>query len=181
MHGYGVALYVHLLALLSATAASALVHLAAARAARAGSAHEALEWHRFAGKAARVFPLAVLTLVATGSYMVGGAHGWGWGLGWVRAGLLGSVLLLAQGAVIGARGKRVAAALAAGRRAGDPLAARLGSANTAMALAIVFVMAAKPGLAGALTAVLGAAALGALLGGGKRRAGEPAVETRLAA
>lgn len=175
MTGYQIALLVHILALLSATAASAIVHLAAGRRAAAPTLRQALEWARLTGSAARVFPIAVLTLVASGGYMVGVAGRWSWSAGWVIAGIVGSVTLLASGAVLGKRG--AAAGKAAGARlqaaAGrelpndappDRVATILSEANTFLALAVVAVMTLKPGIAGALATLAVGWAIGAWKG-----------------
>lgn len=170
MDAYHVTLFLHLLALLAAAVASGLVHLAAARERRAATVAEALEWGRFTGKAARVFPIAVLTLVLTGGFMLRAGGGWSWQSGWVEAGAAGALLLLAGGAVLGARGRRASMALAAQPRDAapvrtpDPLIPALSNANTGLALAIVFVMTTKPAAAAAFgTLALGLVA-GALFG-----------------
>ena len=175
MTGYQIALLVHLLALLSATAASAIVHFAAGRRAAAPTLRQALEWARLTGAAARVFPFAVLTLLASGSYMVGVAGRWSWGAGWVVAGIVASVTLLASGAVLGKRG--AAAGRAGGARlqaaAGrdlpndappDRVTAIIAEANTFLAIAVVAVMTLKPGLVVALATLAVGWAIGAWFG-----------------
>jgi hypothetical protein len=140
---YQIALLIHLLALLAATAASAIIHFAAGRRAAATTLGESVGWGRLMGKTARVFPIAVVTLIATGGYMVSG-H-WRWDLGWVQAGLTGAVLLLGSGAVVGRREAiRARAGLTRLRQAGPDapndgppgrVEALLGHANTGLALA----------------------------------------------
>lgn len=168
MTKYQIALFIHLLALLAATAASAIVKLAAGRRAAAPTLRESMEWGKLIGTTSRVFPIAVVTLVATGAYMTAGQ--WGWRQGWIEAGVLGSLLLLASGAVLGRRGALQAQASV--RRlvsathelpndeSPDRLAAVLSGANTGLALAIAFVMTTKPGLA----AAMGVLAIGAAAG-----------------
>lgn len=183
MTGYHIALLLHLAALLSATAASAIVHLAAGRRAAAPTLRQAMEWAKLQATTARVFPVAVITLVATGAYMV--SSRWGWHTGWIEAGLAGAVLLLANGAMMGKRGaaeaKRNVERLqrAAGRELPndgppDRAGAILGEASTGLALAIVVVMTLKPGLAGSLATLAVGAALGAWIGVRKLRAKAPA-------
>jgi hypothetical protein len=155
MSDYQIALSIHLLALLAATAASGIVHLAAARRAAAPTLREAMEWGRLMGSTSRVFPIAVVTLVATGAYMVAGR--WHWNTGWVIAGLVGAVSLLASGAVLGRRSalearENVRRLQLAGRdipnnATPDRGVALLSEANTGLALAIVLVMTLKPRLA----------------------------------
>ena len=168
MLAYQLSLYVHLLALVAASATSSVVHLAASRARAAGGVAEARQWHALAGSAARVFPVATLALFATGALMVS-LHGpWGWSTGWVDAGILGVLFLFLSGPVLGKRGARAGRALA-GLAAGeiekarailhDPLGERLSWVNTGVALGVVFAMAVKPALAAALAALaLGGAA-----------------------
>jgi cytochrome c-type biogenesis protein CcmH/NrfG len=169
MTKYQIALFIHLLALLAATAASAIVKLAAGRRADAPTLREALEWGKLIGTTSRTFPIAVFTLVATGAYMTAGR--WGWRQGWIEAGVLGSLLLLASGAALGRRGAVQAQASVLRLKSAthelpndespDRLAAVLSGANTGLALAIAFVMTTKPGFAPAM----GVLAIGAAAGG----------------
>ena len=169
MTKYQIVLFIHLLALLAATAASAIVKLAAGRRAAAPTLRESMEWGTLIGATSRVFPIAVVTLVATGAYMAAGQ--WGWRQGWIEAGVLGSVILLASGAVLGRRGAMQAKAnvrrlMSATHElpndeSPDRLAAVLSGANTGLALAIAFVMTTKPGLAAAMGVLAVGAAAGA--------------------
>ena len=182
MTGYQIALFVHLTALLAATAASGIVHLASARRKAAPTLRQSMEWGRLLGSTARVFPFAVITLLLTGAYMV--TDRWSWHTGWVEAGIAGALLLLASGATIGMRegaGARasVARLQSAGRdlpndAAPDPVAVVLGEANTGLALALVLVMTIKPGLAGSLAVLAIGAAAGAYRARGHLRAKAPA-------
>ncbi|HEY3288268.1 MAG TPA: hypothetical protein VGJ96_14205 [Gemmatimonadaceae bacterium] len=169
MTTYQIALSVHLLALLAATAASAIVHFAAGRRTVTPSLREALEWGKVMSAASRTFPVAVITLVATGLYMVAGR--WQWQAGWVAAGMAGALTLLASGAVIGVRSAAAArASLQRLARAGhdlpndappDRVAALLSEANTGIALAVVLVMTLKTGLIASLAVLAVGAAAGA--------------------
>lgn len=170
MPTYEIVLFVHLLALLAATAATAIVKLAAKRSAAATSLRASMEWGRLLATTSRVFPIAVVTLVATGSYMA--ASRWGWRQGWIEAGFLGSFILLASGGFLGRRGairaRANAARLQAAARdlpndaAPDRLTAALSQANTGLALAIACVMTVKPHLAASLTLLVVGALLGAM-------------------
>jgi hypothetical protein len=180
MTGYNLALFLHLVALLSATAASAIVHYAVHRRASAPTVRETLDWARLIAKASKVFPIAVLTLILTGSYMVR-SH-WTWRAGWVEAGLIGAIMLLVAGAVLGVRGgaeaqrnvKRVqeAGGDLPNDGATDRVVSVLGAMNTWLAVSIVLVMTLKLPFAGSLSLMTA----GAFLGGvkGARRAGAPA-------
>ena len=186
MTGYTLALFLHLLALLSATAASAIVHFAAHRRAVAPTLRESMEWGRVIGKTSRVFPIAVVTLILTGGYMVG-AH-WSWQVGWVQAGLAGALALLVTGAVIGKRGaaeakRNVARLQQAGHDlpndgAPDRVTTVLADMNTWLAVSIVLAMTVKLALAGSLSLLAIGAAAGAYRGAKRLQAPAPAgVET----
>ena len=172
MTAYQIALFIHLLALLAATAASAIVHLAAHRRAAAPTLRNSMEWGKLMGSTARVFPIAVVALIATGLYMVAGR--WSWTTGWVDAGLGGAILLFASGAVIGKRGAAEARANVARLQqaerelpndtAPDRVAAVLSEANTWLALSIVLIMTLKPALAGSIGVLAAGWAIGAYRG-----------------
>lgn len=178
MTTYQIALFVHLLALLAATAASAIVHFAASRRAAAPTLRQSMEWGKLMGSTARVFPIAVIALIGTGGYMVAG-H-WTWSLGWVQAGLAGALVLFGSGAVIGARGAAEAKANVARLQtaghdlpndaAPDRVAAVLSEANTWLALSIVAVMTVKPALVGSVGVMAAAWAVGAYRGRAHGRA-----------
>jgi hypothetical protein len=170
MNAYGIALFVHLCALLAAFAATGLTGLAMRRLRSARVAGEALQWLALGKSAAHVFPVALLTLVASGAYMVHRA--WSWDTGWVDAGLAGVVFLGVVGDRLeGGRAGRLAQALAADPRAPiegaaarllrDPVWWSASLVNPAVALGVVFVMATKPSLGGSIAALAVAAAAGA--------------------
>jgi hypothetical protein len=92
MNGYHIALFIHLLALVAASAAAAIVHFAGARGGRATSPDEALQWRDLVDSTEKVFPAAVVTLFATGVFMMYQA-GWMWSAGWIVAGIAGAVTL----------------------------------------------------------------------------------------
>lgn len=171
MNTYHLALFVHLCALLAAIGASAVNALAMRRIRSAETAGDALTWLRLCKDVARVFPVALLLLLATGAYMV--HRLWTWDTGWVDAGLVGVVLLgLLGDRVEGVAGKRLAGRLAAdpARRlehepalVRDPVWWTAALANPALALGIVFVMVMKPSLAGGLATLAIAIAVGALV------------------
>jgi hypothetical protein len=181
MTAYHIALLLHLLSLLLATAASALLHFAAHRRAQAPTLRESVEWARFGGRTARMFPLAIVLLVLTGAFMV--SRAWSWHLGWVQAGLVGALYMPVAGAVIGARtraavGRSMQRLAEAGSdprndQPGDAVAEALGNANTWLAVGIVLIMTMKPGLAESVAVLVLAAVVGAYRGA--RRAGAPAV------
>lgn len=174
MDRYHIALFIHIVALLAACAASALVHYSFTRRSASTSLSEARQWHAFASSTARVFPIAVVTLFITGATMIGAGGALAWGAGWIDAGITGSVLLMGIGAVIGRRSGVLRREL--DRLAGiadgslprailhDPVTAGLLWANTGMALMIVLVMVIKPGRLESLVALAIGVAGGFLIG-----------------
>lgn len=179
MHAYQLALFVHLLALLAAIAASALVHYSLLRLRRAETAAEALPLIGTCHRVSPAFPIALLALVATGAWMVHSA--WSWSAGFVDAGLVGAAFLFASGAVLeGGRAKNIAAALAGGAHPSDvvhdPVLWAANSGNTGLALAIVFVMATKPSAPIAFVALAVGLAIGAGVGLALRRPTAPVGE-----
>lgn len=159
MSGYGVVLFLHLAALLGAIGTAGIAHFGEAQLRAADSVAAARPWAALVDRVAKVFPLALLVLLASGAYLV--QHGWAWGAGWIDAGLIGVALLMVNGAaVVGSRNRALKRALAA---AGDgPVSpslleltrAHVGGiaswANTGLAVGVVFVMTTKPSLASSL-------------------------------
>ena len=177
--GYRIALFIHLAALVAAAWASSRTHLAETRAHRAATAGEALQWYMIAGKAARIFPVVIVLLLATGGYMMS-RGGYTWRDGWIVTGVLAALLLFAVGGVLGARGRAGARALAQGDPGAAPpapdyVAARLSRLNTGIALGAMFVMVTKPSLVVSLAALVAAAIIGAV----SVRAAAPEAATRV--
>jgi hypothetical protein len=186
MHGYQLALFAHLLALLAAFSASSLVHFAMTRVRDARSGAEALQWLRLCHRLSPVFPVALLTLVASGAWMTHDL--WTWDTGFVDAGLAGAAILFVSGAALeGGRARKVAAALAAAPadRPGNVVRDRLwwaaGWGNSGTALGVVFAMATKPGTAAAFGAVAAGLVAGVCVGlASSRRGVAPAAEPEAA-
>jgi hypothetical protein len=180
MDGYRVVLFLHLCALLGAIGTSALLHFAEVRLRAADTVAAVRMWADLIEKGARVFPLALLVLLGSGTYLVD--RSWAWSSGWVEASLVGVAVLFAVGAgVIGGRSRALRRELAT---AGEgEVSAQLGQitrehvagvaswTNTGLALGIVFVMTTKPALAGSLAALVIAAGLGAAVALRLRRIG----------
>lgn len=180
MSGYRLVLFVHLAALLGAIGSSGLVHFAEAQLRAAETAAAARPWAALVGRAAKVFPPALVVLVASGAYLV--RSGWTSGSGWIDAGLIGVAVLLVNGAgVVGGRNRALKRALpvAADAPLSPPLlrltrghAGGVASwANTGLAVGVVFVMTTKPALAGSLASLAVAALLGTAVAVGLRRHG----------
>jgi hypothetical protein len=178
---YGVVLFAHVCALLAAISAGVLSHFSESRLRSAETTAAVRPWAKLLGRLGKVFPVALLVLLASGAYLVHDA--WSWSAGWVDASLVGVGLLFASGGgVVRARGVALRRALMA---AGDgPLPAEVHRLivrhpaafaswmNTGLALGIVFAMTEKPALSGSAAAlVVGAAAgLAVAVGAGRRHA-----------
>jgi hypothetical protein len=169
MHAYDIALYVHLLSLFVAFGVTGAMCLALARLRTVRTCGEALQWLAVGKTAGMVFPVVLLTLLATGAFMV--HHSWTWTTPWVDAGLVGVVFLGVVGdRVEGGRAKKIAQVLAAetaapveGRVAvalRDPLFWSAAIVNPLVAAAVAFDMATKPGATGSAAALAVAVAVG---------------------
>lgn len=180
MNGYGLVLFLHLSALLGAIGTAALLHFAEVRLRAADTVAAVRVWARLIEKGAKVFPLALLVLLASGAYLVD--QRWTWSSGWVDASLVGvGVLFVVGAAVIGGRTRALRRELA--DAIDDAVPARLAQiarehiggivswTNTGLALGIVFVMTTKPALTGSLAALAVAAGLGTVVALHLRRTG----------
>lgn len=190
MHPYTVVLFVHVLSLLLATGASAVIGLAQAQLRRVETLGQVARWAMAAKQTAKAFPVAVVGLVGSGVYMV--QTRWSWTDPWVLGGLAGLAAIVVLGDVVEGRngrrlGRELGQALARGDGPVDGEVARLlaaplpkitGIAPTLLMVAVVFVMVTKPGAAGcaaALVVALAAAVpLGPALARSRPRAGAPA-------
>jgi len=171
MNLYRLALFVHLLAVIVAAAVTAVTKLASGRRIRARTVAEALDWHNVLTSAARLFPICLVVFVVTGGYMMSVTRVNVWATGFILAGLLGVVLLLASGIYLGIRGKALKLALEemaargadqpAPKLAPPPLVMVLPTVNTGIALAVAFDMVMKPT---SVAVALGVVALGTVLG-----------------
>lgn len=181
MTGNQTVLYVHLLALLLATGAAAVLHVAYGAMRRAGTLAEADRWRLLAASAGRAFRAAAVGLFASGAALVSGA--WSWGAAWVLAGIVGLAIVIVVGELVHGRhgralGRAIADALeprgdgpvtvAILRLLESRLAIAASYAPTLLMLGVVYLMVAKPAeprvcvMALAVPLVL-AAATGALL------------------
>lgn len=173
MDWYHLALFVHLSALLAAMGASGLAHFSEMRLRAARLNGELRDWARLANRLARVFPVALLTLVASGAFML--AHAWSWRAGWVDAALGGMVALFVSGIVQGqhrtallrtverdvaAHGEQTPLRSEVAEAARESIPWLLSWGNTALAVGIVFIMVTKPEVAGAIGALALAAGVG---------------------
>lgn len=191
MTAYRIALFLHLLALMLATGATAVTKLAAGRRARARTVGEALDWHGVLMGTSKLFPVSLALFALTGSYMLSVTRANVWSSGFVVAGLVGIVALFASGTYLGIKGKALKEVLERIARDGSdrpapklvppPLVAILPVVNTGIALSVVFDMVTKPAsVAVALGIVAVGVALTAALGFRGRPRQAPAAEVRVA-
>lgn len=104
MDGYRLVLFLHLSALLGAIGTAALLHFAEIQLRAAATVVAVRTWASLIEKGAKVFPAALLVLLATGAYLV--ERGWAWSSGWVDASLVGVGVLFVVGAgVVGGRSR----------------------------------------------------------------------------
>ena len=154
MDRYHIALFIHIVAVMVATGATAVTKVAAGRRATAKTVADALDWHGVLMSTSKLFPLSLAALVLTGSYMVSVAHIGAWTSGFTIAGYVGVLLLFASGGYLGKQGAALQKMLERlASNGGDqpapklvppPLVAALPLVNTGIALSVVFVMATKP-------------------------------------
>jgi hypothetical protein len=109
---YGVVLFAHVCALLAAISAGALSHLSEERMRSAETTAALRPWARLLGRVGKVFPVALLVLLASGTYLVHDA--WSWSA-LVEASLAGVGLPFASGVGL----VRLAASPGARVEAGD--------------------------------------------------------------
>jgi hypothetical protein len=168
MDSYDIALYVHLLCLLLATAATTLAGFAGLQLRSAAAAAEVARWGMFISKVVKAFPVAVLGLLASGAYMT--QDRWSWSTPWIDASIAGLALIVALGSGVEARRGRElrdeirSSGLSprARRLLRDPIAWSAKGATIALMLGVVFAMTTKPGTAGAVTTIIVALAAGVL-------------------
>ena len=170
---YTVVLYLHILSLLAGIVAATLLTLCLLRLRAADTLETAVPWGMLSEKAVKGFPVAILGLFATGAYMTSDV--WSWGTGWIEVGIGALVLLAVQGPVLGGgTAKKLEHALKEnGPGPLGPHARRMARhpglwiselANLGVVFGVVWNMTTKPGLAGAIVAVVVGYAVGALLG-----------------
>ena len=179
MDTYHVVLYIHLMALFVGVGAGAILCVCLFQLRKARTLAEALPWGMVAGKTERAFPIAILGLFGSGAYMTSDL--WTWSTGWIDVSIAGLVLLALQGPLVGGRaGKQLERALH--DNGPGPLGERARAmtrhpglwitefANFGVVFGIVWNMTQKPGVGGAIAAVAGGYAVGAVLAWWLRRA-----------
>jgi len=186
MSMYSIAVFLHIVGALGLFAALGLEWASVLNLRRAGTAGQGREWAKLLAALRRVGGPALLTILATGIYMM--ATRWG-GQAWIGVGFAGLVLMAVLGGTL--TGRRAGPVLRGLSSEDGPISAALGQRlrdpvlmvslylRTALGLGIVFVMSTRPSGPGALAAmgvalVLGLAFGSAALGRGGRAAPVPA-------
>jgi hypothetical protein len=172
---YHIILFLHIVALLVAAGATAVMKLAMGRRARARTVGEVLDWHNVLMGTSKLFPLCLAAFVLTGSYMLSVNRLNVWSTGFVVAGLVGVALLLVSGVFLATKGKALKQMLEglaknggnqpAPKLVAPPLLAALPFINTFIALGVALDMVTKPAsIPVALSVVAIAIVLGAAVG-----------------
>jgi len=168
---YHLALSLHLLSLLVMAGGITVFGLCFWRLRSARSLEEAVPRIRLIDRTGWTFPVSILGLLATGAYLT--QHAWTWSTSWIDVSMAGLILVALQGPLLGGpRTKALAEAVDAngpgelGERprwlARDPVLWIVLLANPGVVLAIVWNMTVKPGMPGAVAAVVLGYAVGAI-------------------
>jgi hypothetical protein len=175
LNTYHYVLYVHLLALFVGIGAGAVVLTCLLQLRAARTVEQAAPWGMMAGKAGKLFPVAIIGLFGTGAYMTSETtFPWTWSTRWIDVGIAALVVLTIQGGGIAERtGHKLGAALQANgpgplgpeawRMALHPGLWVVEFSNLGLVFGVVWNMTEKPGLGGSLAAVLVGYAVGAVL------------------
>lgn len=179
MDGYHVALFIHFCALIGAIATATVVHLATERRDAATTIGDQLAWHSSILSAAKFFPIALLTLVLSGAFMIS-RGGVPWSASFVVAGLTSVALLFAIGTTLSIRGRalqrRLAQMIQDGGAGQPPLMPRDAFAEitqnmpVGIVLAVMFDMTTKPAIGSALATIAFGAVVGGVVGFMRRAA-----------
>jgi hypothetical protein len=173
MTAYELALFAHLVGVVTLFAAIALVQTAGARLRRAAKVQHVRLWVDLTRTAAPLFPVALLMVLASGLFMA--ADFWSFTTPWVVVAIAGVIVM---GGIGGSAQGRYFAAIGRTARATEdgPVPQSLSELIAAPALwvsvaapdvgtlGILWTMAIKPGWTGSIVAVAGMAMLGAIAG-----------------
>jgi hypothetical protein len=169
---YHYVLYVHLLSLFVGIGAGSVLLACLFQLRAARTLETAVPWGMLSGRTAKLFPVAILGLFATGAYMT--HKFWTWGTPWIVVAIVVLVLLAVQGGGIGEHtAKKIQAAMQ--ENGPGPLGPKARKmclhpglwvvefTNLGMVLAVVWNMTQKPGWGGSIASVVIAYAVGAAL------------------
>jgi len=175
LNTYHYVLYVHFLALFVGIGAGAVLLTCLFQLRAARTLEQAVPWGVVSGKAAKLFPVAILGLFGSGAYMTSETtFPWTWSTHWIQVGIAGLVVLTIQGGGVAERtAKKLEAALHAnGPGPLGPECRRLTLhpglwvmefSNFGVVFGVVWNMTQKPGLGGAIAAVVVGYAVGVVL------------------
>src|SRR5262245_1132237 len=110
MDRYHIALFFHLMALITAAFLTATTKIAVGRRARARTVGDALDWHNVLESSSKLFPVCLAVFVITGFYMLGITK-LSPSTGFVVAGLVGVAYLLVSGVFLATKGKALSKVL----------------------------------------------------------------------
>jgi hypothetical protein len=169
---YHYVLYVHLLSLFIGIGAGSVLLACLFQLRAARTLETAVPWGMLSGKVAKLFPVAIIGLFATGAYMT--HKFWTWSTPWIVLGIVALVVLFAQGGGIAEHtAKKLQAAMQANgpgplgaearRMALHPGLWVVEFANLGIVMGVVWNMTEKPGWGGAIAAVAVGYAVGAAL------------------
>lgn len=177
---YDVGLFVHIVGALVLFAATGLEWVGILNLRSAKTAEEASNTSNMLRVLSRAYPLSGATLSLSGIYLTVTAWGWVW---WIVVSLAAVIFLAATGERhtgrrLAAIGKMAAEAKGAvpeelSRAIRDPFLLGIHQVRTAFSLGIVFLMVAKPGLAGTLATLAVSLVLGWISTVPVRRRGVP--------
>ena len=180
---YPVLLFLHLVAVVAGFSGAALMHFGLGRMRTAEAADRALDGAQVVGRIGPLMPLVSLALFLTGACLT--VARWSWQTPWIEVAIAGLVTMLVTSVallkprmaalaprLVQAGRARVEGELAA--RVQDPVLRAASQLQPFLALGIMFVMTAKPGLAGGAATLL-VVAVAAVLTAGRRRS--PALGT----
>ena len=163
MDTYHVVLYIHILSLLVGFGAGIVEVVCLLKLRGAETLEAAVPWGQLAGQIEKAFPVAIVGLYATGSYMT--QHLWSFSNSWVVMPIVGLAVLSLQGPLVaGRQGHKLKHALMANgpgrlgedarRMTVDRLLWGASFSNEGVVLGIIWVMTEKPGWGGAIAAVV---------------------------
>ena len=173
MRLYDVALFVHLLGVITLFIAFGILQRAGAQARHAETVGELRLWLHFLETTNNLFPAAFILILLAGLYMT--ADVWTFTTSWIVVALASVAVMILVGTVVVGRSLRDLTASVAG--AGDgPVSSELRasitqarlwtvmSALNAVALGVVWLMATKPGWVESIAVVVVLGVLGAIVG-----------------
>lgn len=171
MTWYHLALFAHICGVLLLFIADGVELTAMLGMRRAQAVEQVREWGRVEAAAEKLYPPAILLILAAGIYMA--LTAWGIRIAWIDTAFVLLLALSVQGPALNGRRLRAIHAAAEAAPAGpvppaltrrilDPVLWTSAQTMPAIALGIVFLMVIKPNLAGSLATIVVAGVLGVL-------------------